>query len=58
MNELLKMLGLHFPDGVPLALIPTIWTVTRDLADGDLHLSETSRAALGEAFEAYKRGEL
>ena len=58
MNELLKLLGLNFPDGLPIALIPTVWNITRDLADGDLHLSENSRAALAEAFEAYKRGEL
>ncbi len=58
MNELMKMLGLHLPDGVPLALIPTVFKVGKDLADGDLHLSQDSRAELQEAIEAYKRGEL
>ena len=58
MKALLEMLGLHFPAGVPLGLVPVVVEVGRDLLDGDLHLSQENRAKLGEAFEAYKRGDL
>ncbi|GGR18960.1 hypothetical protein [Deinococcus ruber] len=58
MNELLAMLGLNFGAHVPVQLIPVIIEVGRDLADGNTHLSERSRADLGEAIEQCKRGEL
>lgn len=58
MEELMELLGLHLPDGVPIALIPTVFKVGKDLADGNVHLSQESRAELQEAIEAYKRGEL